>query len=80
MTLCLFLNVLRKLVDALYRSIGLNDTSETISSDLSLSLSDSEFCVPNKNLQILETFTNQNTAFSSPFSQTFSGGLQSGTE
>lgn len=80
MKLCLFLNILRKFVDAPNSSIGRNDTSDTISSDLCLSRSNSEFCVPNKKLQILEKFTKQNTAFSSPFSQTFSGGPQSGTE
>lgn len=43
-------------------------------------LSDLEFSVSHKNLQILEKITNQNTDFSSSFSQTFLGDLQSRTE
>ena len=46
---------------------------------LFLDYSHSEFCVLNKNLQILETFTNQNTDFSPSFSETL-GDLQKGTE
>ena len=81
-TLSIFFIFLMKLVDGPNRSLGLTIPQETFSNHpgLFLDYSHSEFCVPDKDLQILETFTNQNTDFSSSFSQTFLGGLQKGTE
>ena len=81
-TLSVFFIFLMKLVDGPNRSLGLTIPQETFSNHpgLFLDYSHSEFCVPHKNLQILETFTNQNTDFSPSFSETFLGDLQKGTE